>query len=614
MRHKTAEPKEARACLRASKLFGGLDDAGLAEVQAALEWMVLGGGEALMRVGDPGDGLYLVVTGRLAVVVHPPGRPEQVVRELGRTAIVGELSLVTGEPRTATVRALRDTVVGKLSRERFDQLVEEHPHIGLRLTRVLAEWVGRPERAPRTSAPSTVALLPLPGADLSGALAQLELGLGQRVRILDADAIDAQLGPGAARAPVGSERDEALTALFDAEETAHPLILFAADREWSSPWTQRAVRQADHVLVIASPRTRPDAPEVAAALASLGRAGNDRPKELVLVRDPSLAEPRGTAAWLRLAKFTRHHHVREGSARDWARIGRHLTGRTLGLVLGGGCARGFAHIGVLRALAEAGIDVDMVAGTSMGALIAAQCASGFDPREMIAQNRQLWLKRAVLRDYSLPVVALLGPRRAEFALKELFGDRQIEDLPREFFCVSTNLTKNECMAHRTGLVRHYVLASMSIPGVAPPIVEGGDLLVDGGVLNILPTDLMRQAGAGTIVAVDVSPLEDFSVDARHGKAPGPIEFLAGKLNPFQTQKGFPSIFHILERTAMLASSHISKSERMRSEIVYIDPPVSRFDTFDMKSLEEIAEIGYRAAVDRIREWRKGGGTLQEAIG
>src|SRR5262249_14962002 len=139
MRHKTAEPKDARACLRASTLFGGLDEATLGQVLAALEWMLLGGGETLMQAGDPGDGLYMVVTGRLAVVVHPPDRPEQVVRELGRAGIVGELSLVTGEPRSATVRALRDTVTGKLSRERFDQLVRDHPHVALRLTQVLAE-------------------------------------------------------------------------------------------------------------------------------------------------------------------------------------------------------------------------------------------------------------------------------------------------------------------------------------------------------------------------------------------------------------------------------------------------------------------------------------------
>ncbi len=602
---KTVEPKDARGCLQASTLFGGLDAAALDHVLGAMEWFVVGGGETLLRVGDPGDALYIVVAGRLSVVLHLPGKKEVVVRELGRTFTVGEMALVTGAPRKATVRALRDTQVGRLSRESFDQLVELNPKLAMRLTRVLAGWVDPKHQAARSSlAPSTVAVIPLPGTASLDVVAQLEQQLTGTLLHLDAARVDATFGPGTAHAASGTDKEPALAAWLNEQEALYGLVVYETDADLTSPWTRRCMRQADRVLVVASDSSRADDREVAAALAQIDALGGTAPRELILVRRAGAGDPWGTGEWLKRGRFVRHHHVRDKRPTEWARLGRHLTGTSLGLVLGGGGARGFAHLGVIRALREARIEVDLVGGTSMGAFISAQVACGFDHRTMIEQNKRMWIGLQPLWELTVPVVSLLGGQRAIQGLKEVFGERAIEDLPLDYYCVSTNLTRGEAVVHRTGALGRAVLASFSIPGVAPPVVEGGDLLVDGAVLNILPTDVMRAAESANIVAVDVSPLEDFSVDARHLQSPSPVQFLGDRLNLFRAGRKFPSIMHILERAAMLSSAHISKAERLIEEIRYIDPPVSKFDTFAMKSIAEIEQLGYEAAVKQISTWTK----------
>lgn len=149
------------------------------------------------------------------------------------------------------------------------------------------------------------------------------------------------------------------------------------------------------------------------------------------------------------------------------------------------------------------------------------------------------------------------------------------------------------------MLRRYVLASMAIPGTVPPVVENGELLVDGGVLNNLPTDLMRDTGAGTVIAVDVSPERDFSVSTDVDRAPGVVDFVVGMA---RDGNRFPNIFRILQRTSVLASAHASARERLRDDVRFIAPPVAAYDTFAMKSLDEIIDLGYQATVEAMATW------------
>lgn len=598
MRTIRAEPRHAVGALAGCAVFQGMPHERLEELARSMEWTVLDRGEVLMRTGDPGDDLYVVAGGRLNVAIVGADGSETIVREIGRGSTVGEVALLTGSRRTATVRAVRDTLVGRLSRASFERLMEEDPRSALQLTRVVAGWLlpGSPPR--RTSAPATIALIPAAGMDVREVAARI--GAAIPVLALDAAAVDRAVGRGAARSAAGSAHERALADHLDAAEVDHPLILLIADPEIDSPWTERVLRRADRVLVAAPARARPDR-QARGLLTRIARTAPEVPRELVLVRQAGQPPPGLTALWREAGGFTRQSHLLAGSDADWQRLGRHLTGKATGLVLGGGGARGFAHIGVLRALTEAGIEIDRVGGSSMGALVGGLWSIGLAPDQIVEANREIWHEIRPLKGFTFPFVALHGSHRSRTAMAGCFGDRRIEDQARDFFCTSTNLTRNRSMVHTSGPLARYVLASVSIPGIVAPVIDHGELLVDGGVLDNLPVDPMSRTGAGTIYASDVSPPRTFSVGLHWEDAPGIVDVVRHRLRR-GAGTAFPSIVRILERTATLASDRAASTQRLRDDVRFIAPAVAEYDTLDMRHLDAIVEVGYRSALEAIPQW------------
>ena len=268
----------------------------------------------------------------------------------------------------------------------------------------------------------------------------------------------------------------------------HDLLVYVGDPLPSS-WTRLCVRQADLVLLVGRGAAGTLEPGLLETIGPAGGPAGAR-RELVLLYDSGQRMPCGTADWLARVPVSAHHHVDPRLPRDYDRLARMLTGRAVGLVLGGGGARALAHIGVIRALEEAGIPIDLVGGTSSGAIIGGQCASGWESARILAQSRKVLIDHGSLNDFTLPVIALRRGRRYIRMLESLFADGRIEDLPLSFFCVSTNLTRSTCMVHRAGLLSEKVGASGAVPGLSPPTADGRDILVDGGVLNNLPVDVL----------------------------------------------------------------------------------------------------------------------------
>jgi predicted acylesterase/phospholipase RssA/CRP-like cAMP-binding protein len=590
----------AQLATQLAGLFDANEGAALAQIEAQVEWIWLRGGEVLFRRGDPGDAAYFVVSGRLRAV--DDSGVERTLNDMGAGESVGEMALLSDERRSATVYALRDSLLGRLSADAFHELIERHPHVLRRITALMTERLRRlaGRGNARGTALKTVAVVPVGAAvDAERFTRQLAVALSAHGATLRVDALRA-------RQALGHEGETALPALdphlvqwLNQQELERRFVLYQGDADFSE-WTQCALRQADHVLFVADALSDPRPAEVERHLAQQ-RPGPRSPRRSLVLLWPDGAVPRGSAAFLDRRAVDCHYHVGIGAEEDFARLARCLTGRAIGLVLGGGGARGFAHLGVLRALAEIGVPIDWVGGTSSGAIVATAPARRMAPAVAHAQCKQYF---AALRDLTFPVVALLAGRRVRANLQRAFGDLAIEDLPIPYFCVSTNLSHAVQVVHERGSLMQAVRASISLPGVLPPVSFGEDLHVDGGLVNNLPIDVMAaKPEIGAVLAVDVSLDVEMRAPAGFDSAVSGWSLLWRRMRPGARQRGLPSIMSLLTRSSVVASVYWARERRTADAAsLYLRVPVADFRLLGFERIDDIAQRGYASSREAIRAW------------
>ena len=592
---------------RLHPVVGPLDAKLLDEMETAAEWKYLARGDLLFEQGDAADGLFFVISGRLGVVRVERDGAARPLGEVGRGESVGEMAFFLEQTRTARVVALRDSVLVAFTNAEFDALVAGRPHLLRHVARGLVERLDRSNAgAPGAHVANVAVLAASPGAPVAAFARRLAEALGTMgpTLRLDAASVNAAMDePGIAHAAEDAPESARLLAWIEAREAAHRFVVFETSPS-ADAWTRRCLRQADRVILLARADEDPAPGAVEHAVLGAQRRVTDAAQVLVLVHPREAVDPPcGTRRWLApRPDVEAHHHLRWDHAGDLARLTRHLAGRAVGVVLGGGGARGFAHIGALRALEEAGVPVDAIGGTSMGASIAAQHALGWSADRVVEINREVWVRIRPHKVYTLPVVSILGTRKSDACGRMMYGDVEIEDLWIPFFCISSNLTTAEMVVHRRGSLLRAATASASLPGVAQPVLESGQLLVDGALLNNLPTDVMRRLGCGTVVASEVSVEEDaaFTVE----RIPTAREVLSGRFWRGRPVR-YPSIMEVVMRASMLHS--ISRErEAVAAADLRLRPPVEPFGLMDFDRLEEIVAVGYEHARHAVREWVEAG--------
>jgi NTE family protein len=564
--------------LRLSRLsvLADLDREAIEAIAAEVEWLSLPGGATLFEAEEPADAMYFVLSGCLGAFAAD--RPQRG-RLLGRIIAgetVGEIGLITGRPRSARVIALRDSELVRLSDAAFQRVFLVRPQAMLRLARLTAQRLessgtASPERVP---GPRSFAILPQSlEADVTGFATELVAALRRLGR--------AEL--------VWSVRGADHTSQwFHRIENANDYVVYVAD-PGATPWSRLCVRQADALVLVARAEAEAAAWEVLEGVRETALAPPRT--ELVLLHDERIE--RGAAArWLRVLPGVPHHHV--VGAADVARVARLLTGTAVGLVLSGGGARGFAHIGVVQALRELAVPIDLVGGTSMGGIMGAAVASGWTTEEMVERFRRSFVLTNPLRDYTLPVVSLVSGRKVSQLLHQAFGEDAIEDLPLPFFCVSSNLTTGYPAVHRSGLVWRWLRASVAIPGVLPPVLAGGEVFVDGGATNNLPVDVMRELGRGPIIACDVGADRAFTAHSEDLDVPPLWKLMAW----MRGARRRPNIFQILWRAGMVNSAMLTYMHREQTDLL-LHPPLEMVDMLNWKAFDTAMASGHDHAVDRI---------------
>lgn len=601
-------PPSARQSLEDAvrRHFAVPDQAAATMILEALEPRICRGGAWLFRQGDEGDAMYLVARGRLQAWIdadEPGESGPRLIAEIGPGEIVGEIGMLAGGHRSAGIRAVRDSLLLRMDAAAFDQLGRQRPelirHIAGGIAARLRDRTAGP--APAGRQVRTIAVVPLDGpASIGDLVPRLRDALAREgpALLLTAGRMGELGAPGLAARP-GAEISPELIDWLATQEDRHRIILYVTDAG-PTAWSDLALRHADLILLVAGGAgdSRPRPWEGAL----LGGAGGPVARRaLVLLHDGAPASLPGTAAWLEARDVDFHLHVRAGVPGDFDRLTRVLAGQALGLVLGGGAARGFAHLGVYRALTEAKLPVDWLGGASIGSVMAAAIAQGAPPDQLLATARHAFLEGKPFSDVTIPLLSLLRGRRMEKLIREhLTGN--IEDLPLPFFCVSSNLGQGTLQVHERGPLGLAVRASAALPGVYTPAVVDGQLTIDGGILDNLPVDLMRRRPVGRVIAVDVTSRNTYKVD--YEAVPSPWAVLAGRYLPFARRYRVPGFMSLLLKATEIGTMADVRAAGERADLL-IRPPVSRFSLTDVRSFDEIVRAGYEQAQQSIADWQAG---------
>ena len=644
-------------------------------IDFALEWVQVNAGQVIHHQGDESDAIYIVLNGRLRAIREKNSGDMRVVGEYGQGESVGELEVMTESRRPATLHAIRDTELAKFPKSLFNSLALEHPGITIQISKIIAQRMRALVEDPffeqskdtRNFASNknttstlnlrTIAVLPVTagvpvvefGSRLLTALTQI--GVMNGVTSLNQAAILNHLGRHAFSRMGKLKLSQYLADL----EERYGMLLYIADTNVNSPWTQTCISQADCILLVGLADGSPSIGEYERFL--LGMKTTAR-KELVLLHAERYSSLGLTRKWLRNRMWINggHHHIqmafrpnsepvhpqvrRFGTALkqrvqvlqaeiqkytsrriqqtplysvetpikgDFHRLARRLCGKSVGLVLGGGGARGISQIGVIRALEEAGIPIDIVGGTSIGAFIGALYARDADVVPMYGRAKKFAGRMGSIWRFALdltyPSASYTTGHEFNRGIFKTFGNSQMEDFWLEFYCNTTNISKSRMEFHNSGYVWRYVRASMSLAGLIPPLCDEGSMLLDGGYIDNLTVAHMKSLGADVIFAIDVGSLDD-NLPQAFGDSLSGAWALLNRWNPFSSFANPPTLSEIQARLAYVSSVDALERAKTTPGCLYMRPPIDAYGTLDFGKFDEIYQVGYtygQEFLERLRD-------------
>ncbi|XP_051558377.1 patatin-like phospholipase domain-containing protein 6 isoform X1 [Myxocyprinus asiaticus] len=623
------------------------------QMDFAIDWMAVEAGRALYRQDDQSDCTYIVLNGRLRSVIRKANGKKELVGEYGRGDLIGVVEALTRQPRATTVHAVRDTELVKLPEGTLNNIKRRYPQVVTRLIHLLGQKIlgnlqqprgpfsstalGLPSMAssPDVTNPasnlSTVAVLPVcdevPINAFNLELSHALCAIGPTL-LLTSDIIKERLGASA----LDSIHEYRLSGWLAQQEDINRIVLYQTDSSMT-PWTQRCIRQADCILIVGLGDQEPAPGELEQMLENTAVRAL---KQLVLLHREDGPGPSRTVEWLNMRSWCSGHlHLkcprrvfsRRGPSKlrevyekvfektadthsDFSRLARVLTGNSIALVLGGGGARGCSHVGIIKAMEDTGIPIDIVGGTSIGSFIGALYAEERSAVR-VKQRAREWSKamnsvfKTVL-DLTYPITSMFSGSAFNTSISKVFEDKQIEDLWLPYFNVTTDITASAMRVHKDGSLWRYVRASMTLSGYLPPLCDpkDGNLLMDGGYINNLPADIARNMGAKTVIAIDVGSQDETDL-CNYGDCLSGWWLLWKRLNPWAEKVKVPDMAEIQSRLAYVSCVRQLELVKKSAYCEYIRPPIDRFKTMDFGKFDEIYDVGYQYGKLVFTEWARG---------
>ena len=614
---------EIRSQISRLKLFQHLPWEALDQFCSEVDAFSIEGGEYLLRKGDPGDCMYVVANGRLRVITEPT--TGKVLAELGEGETLGEMALISEEPRMAFVQACRHSQVLRLSKERFDHIIIQWPEVLLKISQLLVDRLKKTGVITKKKAViKTITLVPVcrPAVFFEFSRRLLEslkkegkiLSLSSRT-LNQPEISDSELTWDAQNLPASFIKT------INDKELNYRFIVFETDTTLTA-WTKFCLRQADRILLVGAVEDSPDLNEIetfifessnfkptaAIELYLLHRSEHKEKQSVALeVSMEDVLSPEhpskaivGTKTWLDKRLVFRHHHVLLDHIPHYERATRFLSGKAVGLVIGGGGARGGGALGVIRALKEKGIPIDMIGGTSIGSMISGFMAMGYTVETILKKLMKMKDMIDVPSVIAIPMAGLAAGKGMDKMFSNLFGEQTMEDLWINCFAISTNLSTGETVVHRNELLSEACRASSSLPGFFEPVIWDGDILVDGALTDSLPTEAMSDLCEGYVILINILPQEGFVMEGKNLPSAGKL--LANKLNPFSKSLKSLTIVDILMRAFSISNySDLKKAQSLAD--LNLKPPIQDYGYFNPKVFEKTMKIGYDYANDKLKDFK-----------
>lgn len=638
--------------LKRNLVFGELASEDLNKLAQRLKPLSLPKGSLLFKQGEKGDTFYLITSGQVRVLMQT-GLQERVVAYLSRGDSLGETSLLTGQPHSTTVRLDTTAEFLALAKKDFEEIVQDNPSILLHLSRILSHRLLAASRArekdeARPSRPGLFAVVcALEPEDRLLFCSQLAISLIEQTRkkilLVDLTEPSGRIAEilGLKCVPTTEqmlrEQDMRDPAVIENLILRHPsgleMICLApsvlAGRLFRAifMFANMLRENYDYVLVCVGDNLSPVEKAILEQVDQVVEAGATGQKERTQYLHGTLqallpGQGHKIHVWLTDAGSPPYPAEYESDKVPWSplirealakgsspfeaiakypkaqigidRVARHIAGLRIGLALGAGGALGYTMIGVWKVLNREHIHPDVIAGTSIGALIGAACASGLSPEviEAIALKiDKAWVYESVFWDLSVPRSGFLPGTTLLRFLRSIFGQREFKDLEIPFTCVATDITTGELVFLRDGRVAEAVRASSGIPIVFKPFPYRGKFLVDGSLVEPLPTRALSSMGADILLAVNLSlPPEEKRKAARGPRAQ--IESLV----PMTFRA--PHMGDILFKTIYTMQYEISKSLLQLAHVL-VQPDLRGFSWNEFHRAKELIEAGERACEEML---------------
>uniref|UniRef100_A0A3Q1J8X3 lysophospholipase n=1 Tax=Anabas testudineus TaxID=64144 RepID=A0A3Q1J8X3_ANATE len=615
------------------------------QIDFALDWMAVEAGRAVYRQGEKSDSTFIVLSGRLRSVIMKEDGKKELIGEYGRGDLIGVVEALTHQNRATTVHAVRDSELAKLPEGALSSIKRKFPQVVTRLIHLLGQKILQQVNGPLTARSlalhtpgskwdagnqasnlSTVTVLPVseevPLTAFTLELQHALLAIGPTL-LLTSDIIKQRLGAAA----LDSVHEYRLSSWLGQQEDIHRIVLYQTDYTLT-PWTQRCIRQADCIIIVGLGEQDPAVGELERMLeGSAVRAQ----KQLVLLHREDGPPPKSTVDWLNMRKkcwisflicrsdqalnfLELYQRVFEKPAdrhSDFSRLARVLTGNAIALVLGGGGARGCSQVGIMRAICEAGIPVDIIGGTSIGSLMGALYAEDRSHSRMRIRAKEWAMEMTSVfqkvLDLTYPVTSMFTGAAFNSSISNVFKSKQIEDLWIPYFNITTDITASTMRVHTDGSLWRYVRASMSLSGYLPPLCDpkDGHLLMDGGYINNLPADVARSMGAKVVIAIDVGSRDETNL-TNYGDSLSGWWLLWKRLNPLAEKVKVLNLAEIQTRLAYVCCVRQLESVKNSDYCEYIRPPIDRYRTLEFGKFDEIAEVGYQHGKTVFDVWSRSG--------